>query len=126
MDLKYNKSINNWYYQKIKQNNDLCKHMENISLQNNNLKKNKSLIEAFKNQQINDINDKYIEKIENYNKKKNLINNDNSKKRNDALDFIIKNKIFLESIGEDKCKIEKYCNEQYNFINNKFLHKKKS
>jgi len=125
MDLKYNKSINNWYYQKIKQNNDLCKHMENISLQNNNLKKNKSLIEAFKNQQINDINDKYIEKIENY-KKKNLINNDNSKKRNEALDFIIKNKIFLESIGEDKYKIEKYCNEQYNFINNKFLHKKKN
>ena len=124
MDLKYNKVINNWYYQKIKQNNELCKHMENISLQNNNLKKNKSLIEAFKTQQINDINDKYIEKIENYNKKKFLVNNDD-KKRNDALDFIIKNKIFLESIGEDKGKIEKYCINQYEFINNKFLHKKK-
>ena len=124
MDLKYNKTINNWYYQKIKQNNDLCKHMENISLQNNNLKKNKSLIEAFKNQQINDINDKYIEKIENYNKKKFSVNNDD-KKRNDALEFIIKNKIFLESIGEDQHKIDKYCIDQYEFINNKFLHKKK-
>ena len=74
MDLKFNKqnikSIDNWYFKKVKETIDLCNHIENISLENKNLKKNKCLIEAFKNQQLNDINEKYVNKIENYNKRK--------------------------------------------------------
>ena len=122
MDLKFNKqnikSIDNWYFKKIKETMDLCNHIEHLSLQNNDLKKNKFLINAFKNQQLNDINEKYVEKIDKYNKKK---KNENIKKRNEELEYIIKNKIYLESIGEDKNKINKYCNDQYNFINNKYL-----
>lgn len=126
MDLKFNKqnikSIDNWYFKKVKETMDLCDHIENLSLKNNDLKKNKFLINAFKNQQLNDINEKYVERIEKYNKKKKNINeNINIKKRNEELEYIIKNKIYLESIGEDKDKINKYCNDQYNFINNKYL-----
>ena len=123
MDLKFNKtkikSIDNWYYKKNKQTIDICNHIEQLSINNNILQQNKLLIEAFKNQQIDDINEKYKKKIENYNNKKNI--NKNVKKRNDALEFVIKNKNFLESIGEDKNKIKKYCDDQYSFINKKYL-----
>lgn len=120
-NLKNNKSINKWYNKKLGEILDLCNHIEQISILNNNIEINKPLIEAFKNQQINDLNEKVNLRIEKYNN-----GNDAVKKRNNALNFIIKNKQFLENMGKNDVIVQKYCDEQYKLINETFSNNKNS
>ena len=81
------------------------------------------LIDDFLNKEYERINKKYEEKI----KKANNNQNENSIKtaRKKAIEFIIKNKTFMEENNIDPEIIKQYTNKHYNFINNKYSNKNK-
>jgi len=89
----------------------------------NNIDEN--LIKKYIDEQYNIINAQYQEKVQKYYNKQ--INNKNlheielkkelKNKRDKAIDFLIKNKTFLEDGGASQAYIKKYVEQQYNEIN---------
>jgi hypothetical protein len=78
------------------------------------------LIKQFLDDQYNKINKEYEERINKYNQKQNPQNNQIKKikkKREKAIEFLLKNKTFLEEHGASKEYIKKYVNKQYQEIN---------
>ena len=83
------------------------------------------LIKKYLDEEYDRINTQYELRIKKYHDKleKNLNNNDNKsikKSREKAIDFIIKNKMFLEEKGYNKEYIDKYVNKHYMIINEKY------
>lgn len=85
-----------------------------------------TLIKKFVDEQYKKINKDYEDKIVKYNKKKekDLQNNEIiskikniKKKREKAVEFLLKNKTFLEEHGASKEYIKKYIEKQYQEIN---------
>ena len=86
----------------------------------NNIDKN--LIKKYTNEQYDRINLEYETKIKKYfDKQKNLENKnlekDIKQKRDKAVQFLLKNKAFLEENGASEEYIKKYVDRQYNIIN---------
>jgi hypothetical protein len=84
------------------------------------------LIKKFVDEQYEKINRNYEDKIAKHNIKKEKILQNNEitskiknikKKREKAVDFLLKNKTFLEEHGASKEYIKKYVEKQYNEIN---------
>jgi hypothetical protein len=105
----------NWKKKEIK--NTLLLRDEMIA---NNI--NDKLIKQYLEDQYNRINKEYNNKIEKYYKnekqKENRLINKNLKiKRNKAIEFLLKNKSFLEEKGVDAEYIKKYVEKQYEEIN---------
>lgn len=85
-----------------------------------------TLIKKFVDEQYEKINKNYDDKIAKYNKKqeKKIQNNDTAakvinikKKREKAVEFLLKNKTFLEDHGASKEYVKKYVEKQYQEIN---------
>ncbi len=84
----------------------------------------KLLIKKYVDEQYNIINKKYEEKVQKYYQKQSKNNEQieqikqtNKKKREKAVDFLIKNKTFLEENGVNQKYIQNYVETQYNYIN---------
>jgi hypothetical protein len=78
------------------------------------------LIKNFLDEQYNKINKEYEERINKYNQKQNPQNNQIKqikKKKEKAIEFLLKNKTFLEDHGASKEYVKKYVNNQYREIN---------
>lgn len=83
-----------------------------------------TLIKKFVDEQYEKINKEYEDKISKHNKQ-NLQNNEMlskikniKKKREKAVEFLLKNKTFLEEHGASKEYVKKYVEKQYQDINN--------
>ena len=83
-----------------------------------------TLIKKFFDEQYEKINKEYEDKISKHNKQ-NLQNNEMlskikniKKKREKAVEFLLKNKTFLEEHGASKEYVKKYVEKQYQDINN--------
>ncbi len=90
----------------------------------------KILIKKYIDEQYDLINEKYEQRIQKYYNSINIIkqtdnsnlnsihiNPVNKKKREKAVDFLLKNKTFLENNGASQEFINNYVNKQYNLIN---------
>lgn len=82
------------------------------------------LIKNYVDEEYEKISKEFEERINKYNKKKE--NNvkttiDIKKKRDKAIEFLIKNKNFLENNGASKEYIIEYVNKQYDEINNYYV-----
>lgn len=80
------------------------------------------LIKEFIDEQYNIINKEYDEKIEKFEKNKDVnLNNTQlieiKKKRTKAVDFLLKNKSFMEEHGVNKDSIKQYVDKEYDEIN---------
>ena len=80
------------------------------------------LIKQFVDEQYDIINKEYDEKIKKFEKNKNVKSNniqliEIKKKRTKAVDFILKNKYFMEEHGVNKESIKRYVDKEYGEIN---------
>jgi hypothetical protein len=110
---------NNWKMKEIKTIMILKEEMIK-----NNI--NEDMIKEFMDEQYDIINNKYNERIERYNKnKEKKLEKDKESiekktkiiKRENAVNFLIKNKMFLEDNGVNKKYIKDYTKKQYDEIN---------
>lgn len=110
---------NNWKIKEIKTIMILKEEMIK-----NNI--NEDMIKEFMDEQYNIINNKYNQRIERYNKnkekklekdKENIEKKTKIIKRENAVNFLIKNKMFLEDNGVNKKYIKDYTKKQYDEIN---------
>jgi len=81
-----------------------------------------SLIKKYLDEQYDKINQEYEKKIKKYYDKQTKIENKNvekdvKQKREKAVEFLLKNKTFLEENGASREYIKKYVEIQYNMIN---------
>lgn len=95
-------------------------------MEKNNI--NDKLIKQFLDDEYIKINEEYDERITKYNAKQNKNNNDKinkeiKKKRTKAIEFILKNKTFLEEHGASKEYVKKYVDKQYQEINEYYANK---
>ena len=112
---------NNWKSNELKLLNILRKEMITNKI-------DEQLIKEYVDEQYTLINKKYEDKIKKYNnKEKNLKVNPKITKaeRKKAIDFIMKNKQFLEENGAPIEYINNYVEKHYESINNRFLIKNK-
>ena len=106
---------NNWKNKEIKHVLELRDEMLA-----NNIDEN--LIKKYIDEQYDRINLEYETKIKKYNDKQKKLENKNlekniKQKREKAIQFLLKNKAFLEENGASKEYIKKYVDIQYNTIN---------
>jgi len=85
------------------------------------------LIKEFLDEQYNIINKEYDEKIKKFEKNKNLKSNniqltEIKKKRTKAVEFLLKNKYFMEEHGVNKESIKRYVDKEYEEINNYYTY----
>jgi len=113
-------------------NNKKQKQINNILALRDEMIKNSidsTLIKKFMDEEYEKINKEYELKIEkatgekkeikvNSNKKNNPTSKDIKKKREKAVEFLLKNKSFLEEHGASKEYVKKYVEKQYQEINN--------
>jgi hypothetical protein len=113
-------------------NNKKQKQINNILTLRDEMIKNSidsTLIKKFMDEEYEKINKEYELKIEkatgekkeikvNSNKKNNPTSKDIKKKREKAVEFLLKNKSFLEEHGASKEYVKKYVEKQYQEINN--------
>ena len=83
------------------------------------------LIEEFVSEEYNRIEAEHNRRVQKYNDKlkspeEKKIKRENNKAREKAVQFIIKNKAFLEEKGYNKEYIDKYVEKHYNFVNMKY------
>lgn len=86
---------------------------------------NDKLIKEYLDEQYNRINKEYDNKIEKYYKKEKqkqykLLNKELKIKREKAIEFLLKNKFFLEEKGANPEYIKKYVDKQYEAINHAY------
>ncbi len=84
------------------------------------------LIKKYVDEQYENINQEYEKKINKYNEKQKKLEiknmeKDNKQKREKAIQFLLKNKAFLEEKGASKEYIKKYVDSQYNQINQTYM-----
>jgi len=84
------------------------------------------LIKKYIDEQYDKINQEYEEKIKKYLEKQKKLENKNlekniKQKREKAIQFLLKNKTFLEDNGASKEYIKKYVDMQYNIINQTYI-----
>jgi len=102
---------NNWKNKEIELRDEMiANNIDNI------------LITKYINEQYDRINLEYETKIKKYNDKQKKLENKNlekdiKQKRDKAVQFLLKNKAFLEENGASKEYIKKYVDKQYNTIN---------
>jgi len=106
---------NNWKNKEIKHVLELRDEMIANNIDN-------ILITKYINEQYDRINLEYETKIKKYNDKQKKLENKNlekdiKQKRDKAVQFLLKNKAFLEENGASKEYIKKYVDKQYNTIN---------
>ncbi len=99
---------------KLEDINDMIK-IRDLMIENNI---EKSKIDNFIKEQYNKINKEYADKIKKYNEK--YKKKEQEKNRKESIDFLIKNKNFLEESKVNEDYIKKYVEIQYNRINEKF------
>jgi hypothetical protein len=101
-------------------------HILNIRDEMTRNKIDSKTINNFLNEQYDKINKEYDDRIQKYNQKneENIIKRELEKKRDRAINFLIKNKNFLEEKGVNKKVIDNYVEKQYETINNKYKYKK--
>ena len=101
----------NWKMKEIKLVLALRDEMVEYSIDN-------KLIQEYLDEEYERINIMYEERIKRYNDKINNVKhvNVNKKKRKEAINFIIKNKEFLQEKGYDPKFIENYANKHYSII----------
>lgn len=87
---------------------------------------NEKLIKEFVDEQYKIINDKYQKKINKINTKEKEQDKQIKKKREKALNLLLKNKSFLELTNVNKKYINNYAEKQYNEINKKYIIEKNS
>ena len=116
-------------------NNKKKADIKNILTLRDEMNKNNidsKLINQFVNEQYDKINKEYEERLKKYNDKKiknndnkinNEINNEIKKKRGKAVEFLLKNKTFLEEHGASKDYVKKYVDKQYQEINEYYTNK---
>jgi len=85
------------------------------------------LIKEFLDEQYNIINKEYDEKIKKFEKNKNVKSNniqltEIKKKRTKAVEFLLKNKYFMEEHGVNKESIKRYVDKEYEEINNYYTY----
>ena len=83
------------------------------------------LIEEFVSEEYNRIEAEHNRRVQKYHDKlkspeEKKITRENNKAREKAVQFIIKNKAFLEEKGYNKEYIDKYVEKHYNFVNMKY------
>ena len=85
----------------------------------------KDLIQEYMDEEYDRINTMYEARINKYNNKNNnnKIKSNNKRLRDKAIEFLIKNKNFLEEKGYDSTFINNYVTKHYMVINNKFSSK---
>jgi len=105
----------NWKMKEIKLVLALRDEMVEYSIDNN-------LIQEYLDEEYERINSMYEERIKKYQNKINNVKhvNVNKKKRKEAINFIIKNKEFLQEKGYDPTFIENYANKHYSIICKKY------
>jgi len=106
---------NNWKNKEIKHVLELRDEMIANNIDNN-------LINKYIDEQYDIINQEYETKIKKYNDKQKKLKSKNleknaKQKRDKAVQFLLKNKAFLEENGASKEYIKKYVDRQYNTIN---------
>ena len=112
---------NNWKTKEIKLLNILRKEMITNKI-------DEQLIKEYVDEQYTLINKKYENKIKKYNDKINVDAKETKitkSERKKAIEFIIKNKKFLEENGAPIEYINNYVEKHYESINNRFLIKEK-
>jgi hypothetical protein len=105
----------NWKNKEIKHILELRDEMLSNNIDDN-------LIKKYIDQQYDKINQEYETKIKKYYDKQKKLENksvekDVKQKRDKAIQFLLKNKAFLEENGASKEYIKKYVDRQYNIIN---------
>ena len=90
----------------------------------NNIDEN--LIKKYIDEQYDKINQEYETKIKKYYDKQKKLENKNlekdiKQKREKAVQFLLKNKTFLEDNGASNAYIKKYVDMQYNIINSTYI-----
>ena len=121
MSIKQPRSIvlaNNWKNKEISNVLKLRDEMVEYSIDN-------VLIQEFLDEEYSRINTKYNERINKYH---NMINNtpnikEKKKAREQSINFLIKNKTFLEEKGFKSEYINNYVEKHYKLINDKFNNK---
>ena len=106
-------------------NNKKQAEIKNVLILRDEMEKNSidpKLIKKFLDEQYDSINKKHQERISKFNEKqKSLTDNkllkDIKKKKDKAIEFLLKNKAFLEEKGASKEYIKKYVEKQYEEIN---------
>ena len=106
---------NNWKNKEIKHVLELRDEMIANNIDNN-------LIKKYIDEQYDKINQGYEIKIKKYYDKQKKLENKNvekdvKQKREKAVEFLLKNKAFLEENGASEEYIKKYVDRQYNIIN---------
>jgi len=108
---------NNWKTKELKLLNILRKEMITNKI-------DEQLIKEYVDEQYTLINKKYENKIKKYNDKININSNEikiTKSERKKAVEFIMKNKKFLEENGAPIEYINNYVEKHYESINNRFL-----
>jgi hypothetical protein len=114
----------------IMANNKKQNNIKNILLLRDEMiyhKIDDKLIKEFLDEQYNIINKEYDEKIKKFEKNKNVKSNniqltEIKKKRTKAVEFLLKNKYFMEEHGVNKESIKRYVNKEYEEINNYYTY----
>jgi hypothetical protein len=114
----------------IMANNKKQNNIKNILLLRDEMiyhKIDDKLIKQFLDEQYNIINKEYDEKIKKFEKNKNVKSNniqltEIKKKRTKAVEFLLKNKYFMEEHGVNKESIKRYVNKEYEEINNYYTY----
>ena len=114
----------------IMANNKKQNNIKNILLLRDEMiyhKIDDKLIKQFLDEQYNIINKEYDEKIKKFEKNKNVKSNniqltEIKKKRTIAVEFLLKNKYFMEEHGVNKESIKRYVNKEYEEINNYYTY----
>ena len=120
----------------IMANNKKQKEIEHVLIVKNEMINNKiddKLINEYINEQYKNINLEYETKVKTYWAKQNKINTNKNNKINNKINInknieisvLIQNKNFLEEAGYTQEYIEKYIDNYYQKINNKYIEKNK-
>ncbi len=104
------------------------KEISNVIITKNEMESYKidqKLIKEFLDQEYDRINKTYIAKLQKCLEKQSNTEDINIKqKKEKAIEFLLKNKYFLEQNGASKEYIESYVNTQYEEINNTYVYQK--